>query len=283
MSWWKDLYTGLRHPLLAIGCAFLAFILSVGALSYALGTWPPFMVVESRSMQHDNNISAIGVIDTGDVVVVSEPQAYGAPRTYLDSLRDGYRSFGDYGNVIIYQPPDEDVPIVHRALCELVYNSSARGFDIPGLANLPDDAWSVPGEDRSWRGLDDWVELYGIGYAGVTVSIDLNSTYRAVAEDPHGGLVTMGDNNWEDVDGERIGIVDQGSLVDGPIKWEWVIGKVIGEVPWLGTLRLWLTGTMPPYMPVNSVFLLFASVASIILLPAALWALARAVERRRVR
>ena len=229
-------------------------------------------------MQHDDNRSAIGVIDTGDVVVVSEPQTYGMPRTYLDSLSDGYRSFGEYGDVIIYQSPDEDVPIVHRALCELVYNSSARGFDIPGLANLSDDAWSTPDGSRSWRGLNDYVELYGIGYAGVTVRIDLNSTYRAVAEDPHGGLVTMGDNNWEDVDGERIGIVDQGSLVEGPVKWEWVIGKVVGEVPWLGTIRLLLTGTMPYYMPLNSVFLLLTSVASIIMLPIALRASARAVE-----
>lgn len=283
MSWWKELYAGLRHPMLAIGCTFLAFMLSVGALSSALGTWPPFMVVESRSMQHDDNRSAIGVIDTGDVVVVSEPQTYGMPRTYLDSLRDDYRSFGEYGDVIIYQSPEEDVPIVHRALCELVYNSSAKGFDIPELANLPDDAWSVPGENRSWWGLNDWVELYGIGYAGVTVRIDLNSTYQAVAEDPHGGLVTMGDNNWEELDGEKIGMVDQGSLVDGPIKWEWVIGKVVGEVPWLGTIRLLLTGTMPYYMPLNSVFLLLTSVASLALLPIALWASARAMEKRKGR
>lgn len=234
-------------------------------------------------MQHDDNRSAIGVIDTGDVVVVSEPQTYGVPRTYLDSLRDDYRSFGEYGDVIIYQSPEEDVPIVHRALCELVYNSSAKGFDIPELVNLPDDAWSVPGENHSWWGLNDWVELYGIGYAGVTVRIDLNTTYQAVAEDPHGGLVTMGDNNWEDVDGERIGMVDQGSLVDGPIKWEWVIGKVVGEVPWLGTIRLLLTGTMPYYMPLNSVFLLLTSVASLALLPIALWASARAMEKRKGR
>lgn len=274
---------GLRHPMLAIFCGFLAFMLSVGALASALGTWPPFMVVESRSMQHSDNSSAIGVIDTGDVVVVSEPSTYGTPRTYLDSLKDGYSSFGGLGDVVIYQIPGDDVPIVHRALCELVYNSSARGFDIPGLADLPHDAWSVPGEDRSGRGLDKWVELYGIGYAGVTVHIDLNSTFRAVEGDPHGGLVTVGDYNWEEVGGERIGIVDQGSLVDGPVKWEWVIGKVVGEVPWLGTLRLWLTGTMPPYMPLNSVLLFLASVASITLLPVALWASARAVDKRRGR
>jgi signal peptidase len=280
MSFWKELYCGLRRPMLAIACAFLAFILAMGVLTAMLGTWPPLMVVESRSMQHDDSSSAIGVIDTGDVVTVSHYLTDGGLRTYVGSMQDGYTSFGEYGDVAIFQPPGEEIPIVHRALLEVEYNATARGFDIPELAAVPSSQWSVPGE-HDWRGLTDWVELYNVGYAGVTVRIDLNDTYRAMEDDPHGGLITMGDNNWREAGGSRYGIVDQGSLIKEPIRWEWVIGKVVGEVPWLGTIRLAITGTAPPYMPLNSIVLLTASIASLTVFPVALWASARAVEQRR--
>lgn len=282
MSFWKELYLKLRRPLLAIASAYLAFILAVGVMTALLGAWPPFMVVESRSMQHNDNSSAIGIIDTGDVVVVSHMSTDGDLRTYVSSVQDGYRSFGDYGDVAIFQPPDEEIPIVHRALLEVEYNATARGFDIPELAGLPAWLWSVP-DERDWRGLTDWVELYDVGYAGVTVRIDLNDTYRAMEDDPHGGLITMGDNNWKEAGGARYGVVDQGSLIKEPIRWEWVVGKVVGEVPWLGTIRLVITGTAPPYMPLNSVVLLTASMTSLTMLPVALWVSARAVENRRKR
>lgn len=283
MSWWRELCVGLRRPMLVIACAFLAFMLSVGALTMALGSYPPFMVVESRSMQHNDNRSAIGVIDTGDVVVVGAPQADGGTRTYLGSVKDGYRSFGEYGDVVVYQAPGEATPIVHRALCEVVYNATARGFDIPELAYLPASGWSSPDGNGSWWGLNDWVELSDIGYAKVTVHINLNVTLYEMGSDPHGGLITMGDNNWDDVEGERIGAADQGNLIKEPVRWEWVIGKVVGEVPWLGTIRLWLTGTTPPYMPLNSIFLLISSLTTVAVLPIALYASARAIENRKGR
>jgi len=278
MSFWKELYIGLRRPMLAIACGYLAFMLSIGVLVVLMGAWPPFMVVESRSMQHDDNVSAIGIIDTGDVIVVNSRQNGSSLRTYLGSMRDGYWSFGDRGDVVIFQPPGEDVPIVHRALCVVEYNSTAGGFDMPELADLPGQAWSVPDGGREWRGLTGWVDLYGIGHANVTVCIDLGGILRTMGDAPHGGLMTMGDNNWKEADGERFGVVDQGSLVREPIKWEWVIGKVVGEVPWIGTVRLWLTGTAPPYMPVNSVVLLVASIASVTMLPVALYASAQALD-----
>ncbi len=283
MPWWSDLYKALRRPVLAIGCAVLAFVISIGAMSALLGTWPPFMAVESRSMQHSDSSSAIGIIDTGDVVVVSDPWAHGGIRTYLDSLQDGYRSFGGYGDVVVYQTPGQDAPIVHRAFCELVYNSTADGFDMPALANIPPSMWLGPDDRHGWQGLSDWVQIADVGYADVTVYIDLNHMLRAMGDHPHGGLITMGDHNWQETEGPRFGLVDQGSLVKEPIEKEWIVGKVVGEVPWVGTIRLWLTGTMPPYMPANSIALLMASVTSIAALPAALYASARALEQRRSR
>jgi signal peptidase len=113
------------------------------------------------------------------------------------------------------------------------------------------------------------------------VHIDLEDMLDTMGKDVHGGLITMGDNNWQEVGGARFGIVDQGPIVDVPIPREWVIGKVVGEIPWLGTVRLWSTGTAPDYLPVNSIAALMFSVSSIAVLPVALWSTAAAVERRR--
>ena len=265
--------------MLVVGCVFLAFMLSVAAMSALLGAWPPFMAVESRSMQHSDNSSAIGIIDTGDVVVVSALQDSGRVRTYLGSMLDGYHKFGEYGDVIVYQAPNEDVPIVHRAFCNLVYNSTAYGFDIPELASLPNGTWTST--DGGWQGLTGWVEVYHVGYADVTVYIDVREILGSMDDTPHSGLITMGDNNWKEIENERFGVVDQGNLVKEPIRLEWVIGKVVGEIPWIGSIRLWITGTMPPYMPVNSIVMLVAFLTSMAALPAALWLSARALEHRR--
>lgn len=279
MTWWRELSRGLGRPMLVVGCVFLAFMLSVAAMSTLLGAWPPFMAVESRSMQHSDNSSAIGIIDTGDVVVVSALQDSGGVRTYIGSMLNGYHKFGEYGDVIVYQAPGEDVPIVHRAFCNLVYNFTAEGFDIPELASLPNGTWAST--DGGWQGLTGWVEVYHVGYADVTVYIDLHEILGSMDDNPHSGLITMGDNNWKEIENERFGVVDQGNLVKEPIRPEWVIGKVVGEIPWIGTIRLWITGTMPPYMPVNSIVMLVAFLTSIAALPAALWLSARALEHRR--
>src|SRR3990172_3971719 len=65
--------------------AFIIVALVMAALFAYARVWPPMVVVDSASMQHSNTESSIGVIDTGDLVLV---QAVGvAPDvvTYLDA------------------------------------------------------------------------------------------------------------------------------------------------------------------------------------------------------
>jgi signal peptidase len=279
MTWTSDLFHDLRRPLLAFSCVFLAFLLAVMILSAAVGIWPPFMAVESKSMQHSEDTSQVGVIDTGDVVVARPPAEPEEIRTYLASIADGHRSFGEYGDVIVYGRPDGDVPIVHRAMVTLVYNASG-GFDIPELAQVPAHLWSSPEGEGRWWGLEQNVDLYEVGYSQVTVHIDLDGLLAGMGSSPHGGLITMGDNNWVEQGSERYGLIDQGSFLDGPVQWEWIIGKVTGEIPWLGSLKLWLTGTAPDYLPHNSIIMLGAVVGIIAAFPMTLWAMVSWSERR---
>ena len=60
---------------IAIGSVVVVFLLT---FAYS-GNWPPMVVIESGSMEHDNNplyeepgYTHIGTIDTGDLVIVKK-------------------------------------------------------------------------------------------------------------------------------------------------------------------------------------------------------------------
>jgi signal peptidase len=266
--------------MLVIASVFLGFLLATVALSAANHTWPPFLAVESKSMQHSETTSQVGIIDTGDIIVAKKPAGREDVRTYVDSVADDYRSYGDYGDVVVYQMDGSNVPVVHRAIVEVLYNGNG-GFDIPELAEMPSELWSTSEGGGQWWDLNNSVELYQVGYSQVTVVIDL--AYMLTAGAPHNGLVTMGDNNWYEMDSGRYGIIDQMGLLNGPVPWDHVIGKVTGEIPWLGSIRLWVTGTAPDYLPRNSIFMLVMVLGAIISLPVVTWALASMAERMRRR
>ena len=121
--------------------------------------------------------------------------------TYLRGVATGHSTYGEPGDVIIYHKSGMSRPIIHRAIAALEYNATGGGFDVPELANVPASMWSVPGGDRAWWNLKDSVELYGIGFLKVTVIIDLKAMLDymrspAYSGEPHGGLITMGDNNY---------------------------------------------------------------------------------------
>jgi len=92
-------------------------VLFVGMLLFAIsGVWPPMVAVESGSMQPH--------MHRGDLVFITEPGRY-APETAVGDTGvvttevgegTGYRSFGDYGAVIVYDNPRiPGSPIIHRA------------------------------------------------------------------------------------------------------------------------------------------------------------------------
>lgn len=87
--------------ILTILVIVIVFIGGYAALVVYTGSSVPFSSVVSESMQHDNDRSQIGVIDTGDIVIVRDPEKTDI-HSYVESLADGYESFGNYGSVIIY-------------------------------------------------------------------------------------------------------------------------------------------------------------------------------------
>ncbi len=82
----------------------------IAAVGYILtGAWPFMVAVQSGSMEPH--------IHKGDVVIL-----VGKDRTkivtYEEGMKINYKSFGDYGDVIVYYPNGDTskTPIIHRAI-----------------------------------------------------------------------------------------------------------------------------------------------------------------------
>jgi signal peptidase len=269
-----------REGYLSILKGFIAIGLIIGLIFLAMfaysGLWPPIVVVESDSMQHSDSRSSIGTIDTGDIVIVQKVRGSQDVATYLEGIANGHKTYGEYGDVVTYMKYGEDgsTPIIHRAICEIVYNETGHGFDIPSLAFIPDDQWAVENEPvKTYWNLNGVVEIHDIGYLQVTLRLDLSGIlgyFSLSGLHPHGGLITMGDHNVQSNGTALLGYYDQLSICREPIKDDWLIGKARGELPWFGLVKLWATGGLPQHVPQNSVTNLVVTIVLVIGLPIAL-------------
>jgi signal peptidase len=238
-NWVKSTLLVLRDVAIALLVVFLVFM----ALWAYSGVWPPIVVVESSSMQHDDFVSSVGVIDTGDLVIVQNTNLYTEIETYVQSQCSGHATYGDEGDVIIYnERGGGDKPIIHRALIWLEFNTTTNdSFNAPGLEC---DKWV--------HGVNWWGQNAGgpasepnnlimslvlrltSAHRNFNITINLSNLLTEIKADPdwtNGGFIAMGDNNDH----------PDGSL----IKHEWIIGKARGELPWFGLIKLSVGGDIP--------------------------------------
>lgn len=91
----------------------------------------------------------------------------------------------------------------------------------------------------------------------------------------HSGLLTLGDANRCSVDqgfaavnGSQGLDTSDGSIL-GPVRDSWIVGRAGGEIPWLGAVKLMVSGTGPglEYVPSSSLFNLFLCIGAILLMP----------------
>ena len=263
-----------RYKVLVGGLLIVAVVL-LSVFIYA-GMWPPVYVVESASMQHSDERSFIGTIDTGDLVIVRSSDGSDV-RTYVESYLDGHRTFGDYGDVVVYERygRSDYTPIIHRAMLRLEYNVSSTSFDVPSLAALPLEKWGNGLEEEGrWWNLTGVVEIYDVGYRSALLSVDLASLldYYADRNLEHDGIITMGDHNVAFSGGQYVGIYDQSTaaICREPVMDDWIIGKAKAELPWLGLIKLWVNGNLPANTPDNSKTGLLVVLALIIAVPLAM-------------
>jgi len=250
-----DSYLGFA-AIMAI--AVLLFFALMASLTVYAGMWPPLSVVESNSMQHDDERSQLGVIDTGDLVLVQESDGEDVV-SYVEGRAIGHKSFGDYGDAVIFRPMGDDdrKPIIHRAVLYLepVGDSQWRA---DALANHEPVKWSVEEGDHDAMG--GVLTLQDYGHASVELRVDLDRLDRGA------GFITHGDRNHRAGDG----FVDQveGGPMDGSlVQKEWVISKPTVEIPWIGSISLLLRGVNVEQVPLNSVVSAVVLLAALVALP----------------
>ena len=135
---WKKIPKGIRGILRDAGVAF-AIVSSILLILWGLlGVWPPMVVVETGSMEHSDDTSYVGVIDTGDMVFIEEVTYRSDITTYVEGRATGYERFGDYGDVVVYRKNGgmTATPVIHRTMLWIEYDEATGNFACPGLAGL---------------------------------------------------------------------------------------------------------------------------------------------------
>ncbi len=251
--------------------ALVVVAIVLGSLYLYGGRWPPMVVVESESMQHDDELSFIGVIDTGDLTLVRTLENAGRPTTWVEGRESGYRTYSEFGDVIIYHKNGlfQTTPIIHRAIVRIEYDPVSGGFDVPTLGfEDVTESFTIEDFNSYHNGRREVIDLT------IDVRTILNNFNANPNVDPHGGIITKGDHNRE-VDQYSLpawtgpGMPPEGvSRLVEPVEEGWIVGVARGEIPWFGLIKLWARGQTAAHpAPLNSGPNLIFSVALLLVAP----------------
>lgn len=234
----------IKESIIIVVSVVLIFSMIIGGLYVASGVNPPFTVVKSASMQHDDDKSMLGVIDTGDMVVVKDTSKMSIT-SYVEGYASGYTNFGNYGDVIIYDRGEDKNPVIHRAIIWMDYNGNGT-WSAPALKDYNDNdgkpLWSATGGNdyNNLSGILTFNELNserGKYSDPVTINLDNLSTAS-----PQSGYLTKGDNNS--------GFDQMTSIIPTTISEDMIKSVAWLEVPWLGSVKLYLNDN--PNISVNA-------------------------------
>lgn len=226
-----------RNTIIVLIAAVVIVLTIFGSVNLMSGVSPPYTVVESQSMQHGTE-SELGVIDTGDMVIVKDPDKVEI-QSFVEGYASGYTSFGSYGDVIIYERGNNTKPVIHRAIVWLDCNISADEnekvtWSAPSLEHYTDSEgeplWYCE-DSNDFNNLSGSLVIYGLSYDNKSLSINLDNL---AIRNTDSGYLTLGDyNNAFDQSG---GIVNKLVSKDMIRSVAWI------EIPWIGCLKLILKG-----------------------------------------
>lgn len=253
-----DIKLYLREAFLAIGLVFLL----LGSMWLATGKFPPMVVVESGSMMHTDD-GSLGAIDPGDLVLVMHPDRVDivtfVEASEIDNKNYGYEKHGMYGDVIIYKKNGgHDTPVIHRVLLQAEANSTANPVDnncSEGVFDKVEDicilTWDVPGTN-----------LVDVEEITLTIAYPCNPHGNLTIDrwvPKHEGYLTTGDNritNGCTIDQLRAtsstadddyirsrGLKDENGNPVTAVRDEWIVGIASSEIPWVGSIKLFFSGT----------------------------------------
>jgi len=242
----------VRDTIIAFGVVALIMGVGLGGMFIYSGQITPYSVVVSGSMQHGDQ-SSVGVIDTGDVVVVRDIDKIGGIdgiRSYVDGYHENYSKFGEFGDVIIYERGGNQNAVIHRAILWLDWNGTS--WDAPSLDGFP--GWSVISGNPDGTGMTGVLTMTKIGFSEKTVTLDLDTLPKT------GGFATMGDSK-KNAGFDQTLYIANGLIGENRIKY--VAGF---EIPWIGAIKMHLDGNPNiSQIPSNSIPSLVASMVCVII------------------
>jgi len=253
--WAVSLARDIIWVVAVVGCIALALYL-------ICGTWPAVVTVESGSMEPHMNI--------GDLVVVVGADRFGPVQTWDEAKTTGYQKFGDYGDVIIYRPNgitdfwaqigllplSKQHPIIHRAMTwvdagepEPYYLNMYRGEVTPTdylpleASNVTVDGYQILYTGTTFPSANLTLTTHDLVIGTSTGRYLLPASYvsnttgyiRYGNVTTHGGYITKGDNNQVSDEG-YLTIAGVGEIE--PVEKDWVVGKALFTVPYVGLLPL---------------------------------------------
>jgi len=231
----------------------IVVIIFLSLYAYAQ-TWPPIVVIESGSMQH-GDLSHIGTIDTGDIVIVKKIYSEDDVVSYVEGRMNGYETYGDYGDVVIYQYNGK--LIIHRAMIYLHWNGKEwkiRGFK--------DDNYP------SWLHVTkDYISIDDVGFEKKVVIINIDRNHLDPNKVGKDGFITMGDNNLARYGSSAYDQSTAGGFIPicpKLVNYNMIVGVARGEIPWMGAIKLYVTGTNTDEIPPNTTLNMILSIILLI-------------------
>lgn len=125
----------------------IAIVAVIAVAAYGIsGTWPVMVAVESGSMLPN--------MQMGDVVFLQGPSRADII-TYQEGEIMGYKSFGEYGDVIVYKPNgiNESMPIIHR----IIYWIDG-GEPMPNGRSAPHSGYITKGDNNPYYDQDTRIQ-----------------------------------------------------------------------------------------------------------------------------
>lgn len=177
----------------------VAIVAVIGLLLFAVsGIWPPLVAVESGSMEPNMHRGDLIFVTDSDRFVGDEPVEGTGVVTLENGQESGHEKFGNPGDVIVFRP-----------------GGSERETPVIHRAHF----WVEEGEN--------WVDTK----ADEEVVGDATCEDVATCPAEYDGFVTKGDANagYDQY---------QGGARTDIVKPEWITGKAMFRVPWLGHVRL---------------------------------------------
>ena len=241
--------------IIVVAIAFVIIVVVAISLINYSGMSSPLTVVESNSMQHSTERSSVGIIDTGDMIVMVSPDNTSVT-TFVEGSKTGYQKFGSYGDVIIYKRGNGQNPVIHRAIIELIYNGDGT-WRAPSLEGYDPNKWDNNG-NKDYNKMSGIFSMQGLGWRGLSAYIDLDTLPK------HSGYLTNGDNN---IASETRTYFDQSTTIAGDLGLiqDKDIKAMAGiEIPWLGCVKLYMNGKNVSMIPENSVPCLVVAIVDIV-------------------